>query len=106
MMGQINKPLRKRFFISLMIWLGNVLIWSLVVTIITRDTFTPGLLLAAIVFTYAFQAIPYWLLLNKHIYCDRYNNALHIVIMLPLIIMGVWIFIIVMGFLAATQLNT
>ncbi|MHB0866816.1 MAG: hypothetical protein ACYC6B_00060 [Thermoleophilia bacterium] len=101
-----NIFMRERLYISLSIWLGNVVIWTVLTLFVIEDSLGAGWFWLMFFSAYAIQAIPYWLFLNKN-FSDRGRGNLTLVVSMQfLILLGFWILMIVLSLLQASQLKT
>jgi hypothetical protein len=96
-----NRFLRKRIYISVALWLGNVLLWIVAASIkgvsINEARTISGWFWLSFFAVSALQAIPVWMFLNRRFPERRFGNAA-LVISLPLLILaGLWIFFLVGG---------
>lgn len=101
-----NVFLRKRANISMLIWLGNVLFWTVITSFVMKERPLPGWFWILFLFAYAIQAVPYWLFLNRN-FGDQRRGSIALIMSMPfLILMGFWVCLVIVDMFAASQLKT
>jgi len=96
--------LRKRLCVSLLIWAGNVLFWTIVAIFVMKNNLLPDWFWILFLLTYAIQAVPYWIYLNKN-FGDKWWGNIVLVLSMPfMVIIGFLFFnIIIRTFVALQQ---
>lgn len=94
-MGQTNILLRKRFYISLVIWFVNVLVWSIITSVYMEESPLPGIFWLLFLTAYVIQAVPLWLILNTYFREKKQSNLALVSLMPFLILVGLWLFFLV-----------
>ena len=98
-----NILLRKRLFFSLLIWAGNVLFWSIVASFVMKNNILPDWFWFLFLLTYAIQAVPYWIYLNKNFRDKRWGNIVLVMSMPLWVLIGFFFFFSIIRTFVALQ---